>query len=300
MFFILLPFLKNSWTLIDVMHLQCQKPGSHTELKGDLNSIQYVEFIDQNPIGRSSRSNPVTYIKAYDDIRALYSSLEMSKNRNYEPKHFSFNVDGGRCDNCKGEGIIRIEMQFMSDVVVECENCNGKRFKKEILDVEFKGMNINDLLKMTIDNAIEFFNLYSENRIVQKLNTLQKVGLGYITLGQSSSTLSGGEAQRIKLASFINQGSSKDKILFIFDEPTTGLHFHDIQKLLTSFNSLIENGHTIVVVEHNLELIKCADHLIDLGPEAGDKGGFLVGQGTPEEIVKIKKSYTGKYLKRKL
>ena len=276
------------------------KPGAFSEIKGHLKKLNKVEFIDQNPIGRSSRSNPITYIKAYDDIRALFASLNISKKRKYLPKHFSFNVDGGRCDNCKGEGVINIEMQFMADVILECENCNGKRFKKEILQVKYQNTNIDDLLKMTVDDSILFFRENNQNRIVQKLKPLKDVGLGYITLGQSSATLSGGEAQRIKLASFISQGNSKDNVLFIFDEPTTGLHFHDIKKLLDSFHALIENGHSIVVVEHNLELIKCADHIIDLGPEAGKKGGYLVGQGTPESIIKIKKSYTGKYLKSKL
>ena len=277
-----------------------EKPGSYTELKGNLDTLRSVEFVDQNPIGRSSRSNPVTYIKAYDEIRSLYASLPISKNRNYQPKHFSFNVDGGRCDHCKGEGTVTIEMQFMADVILECEHCKGKRFKKEVLEVKFHDQNIDDLLCMTVDDAINFFVSHDQKRIIQKLQSLQDVGLGYITLGQSSATLSGGEAQRIKLASFISQGSSKEKVLFIFDEPTTGLHFHDIQKLLTSFNELIDRGHTIVVVEHNLELIKCADHLIDLGPEAGDAGGYLVGQGTPEAIAKLPKSHTGKYLIEKL
>jgi excinuclease ABC subunit A len=277
-----------------------EKPGSYSKLKGDLDTLKSVEFVDQNPIGRSSRSNPVTYIKAYDEIRALYASLNISKHRNYQPKHFSFNVDGGRCDHCKGEGTITIEMQFMADVVLECEHCNGKRFKKEILEVKFHDLNIDDLLRMTVDDAIVFFNTHTQKKIIQKLQPLQDVGLGYVTLGQSSATLSGGEAQRIKLASFISQGISKEKVLFIFDEPTTGLHFHDIQKLLTSFEALLDRGHTIVVVEHNLELIKCADHLIDLGPEAGEKGGYLVGQGTPEAIVKIKTSHTGSYLAEKL
>ena len=277
-----------------------EKPGAFSELKGDLDTLRGVEFVDQNPIGRSSRSNPVTYIKAFDDIRTLFASLNISKNRNYQPKHFSFNVDGGRCDHCKGEGVITIEMQFMADVVLECENCNGKRFKKEVLEVKFKDVNIDQLLKMTVDDAIDFFTSFNQNKIIQKLQPLQDVGLGYITLGQSSATLSGGEAQRIKLASFISQGTSKEKILFIFDEPTTGLHFHDIKKLLTSFDALIEKGHSIVVVEHNMDLIKCADHLIDLGPEAGEYGGYLVGQGTPEEIVKLKKSYTGRFLAEKL
>ncbi len=286
--------------LLNYFDIYNEKPGAYSELKGDLNTLRSVEFVDQNPIGRSSRSNPITYIKAYDQIRTLYASLNISKHRNYQPKHFSFNVEGGRCDFCKGEGLITIEMQFMADVVLECENCNGKRFKKEILDVKFQGINIDQLLKMTVDDAFAFFNSFNQELIIKKLKPLQDVGLGYITLGQSSATLSGGEAQRIKLASFISQGTSKEKVLFIFDEPTTGLHFHDIQNLLNSFDALIEKGHSIVVVEHNMELIKCADHLIDLGPEAGDKGGYLVGQGTPEEIIKLSNSYTGKYLAEKL
>ena len=286
--------------LLRSFDIYSEKPGAHTELIGDLNTLKSVEFVDQNPIGRSSRSNPVTYIKAYDEIRALYASLKLSKTRNYLPKHFSFNVDGGRCDLCKGEGSVTIEMQFMADVVLECEHCNGKRFKSEIQEVKYNNISIDHLLKMTVDDAISFFQENQNQKIIQKLKPLQSVGLGYVTLGQSSATLSGGEAQRIKLASFISQGSTKEKVLFIFDEPTTGLHFHDIQKLLLSFNSLIEKGHTIVVVEHNLDLIKCADHLIDLGPEAGDKGGYLVGQGTPEDITKLKKSYTGIYLTEKL
>lgn len=286
--------------LLRQFDIYSEKPGAYTALKGDLDTLRSVEFVDQNPIGRSSRSNPVTYIKAYDDIRALYASLNISKQRNYQPKHFSFNVDGGRCDQCKGEGILTIEMQFMADVILECEHCSGKRFKKEILEVKYNDINIDQLLRMTVDDAIKFFVTHNQKRIIQKLQPLQDVGLGYVTLGQSSATLSGGEAQRIKLASFISQGTTKEKVLFIFDEPTTGLHFHDIQKLLTSFNALIERGHSIVVVEHNLELIKCADHLIDLGPEAGNKGGYLVGQGTPEALVKQSKSYTGRYLAEKL
>jgi excinuclease ABC subunit A len=276
------------------------KPGSFTSLGGNINTLKSVEFVDQNPIGRSSRSNPVTYIKAYDEIRSFYASNKLSKNRGYIPKHFSFNVDGGRCDNCKGEGTITIEMQFMADVTLECEYCKGKRFKKEIREVKFNNVSIDELLDMTVDSAITFFEKFQVKKIVKRLKPLQDVGLGYVTLGQSSATLSGGEAQRIKLASFISQGNTKEKVLFIFDEPTTGLHFHDIKKLITSFNALIDRGHSIVVVEHNLELIKCADHLIDLGPEAGDKGGYLVGQGTPEQIIRIKESHTGRYLAKKL
>ena len=276
------------------------KPGQFTELKGNFSNISHIEFVDQNPIGRSSRSNPVTYIKAYDDIRALFSKQKLSSIRNYQAKHFSFNVDGGRCETCKGEGQVTIEMQFMADVHLECETCKGKRFKKEVLEVTFADQNIDDILNSTIDDAIAFFEATEQTKIKNKLQPLQDVGLGYVTLGQSSSTLSGGEAQRIKLASFLGKGNNKEKALFIFDEPTTGLHFHDIQKLLKSFNALIAKGHSIIVVEHNIDLIKCADHIIDLGPTGGEKGGNLVAAGTPEDIVKIKKSETGTYLKDKL
>jgi len=276
------------------------KPGQFTEFKGNYSNIKNVEFVDQNPIGRSSRSNPVTYIKAYDDIRALYANQKLSGIRNYQAKHFSFNVDGGRCETCKGEGEVTIEMQFMADVHLTCDTCNGKRFKKEVLEVNFHEKNISDILNLTIDDAIDFFGSHNETKIQNKLQPLQDVGLGYVTLGQSSSTLSGGEAQRIKLASFLGKGSRKDNTLFIFDEPTTGLHFHDIKKLLQSFQALIANGHSIIVIEHNLELIKCADYVIDLGPGGGEYGGQLVAQGTPEALVKNKKSITGTYLKDKL
>ncbi|KAA5825622.1 excinuclease ABC subunit UvrA [Algibacter amylolyticus] len=276
------------------------KPGQFTELKGNFSNINHIEFVDQNPIGRSSRSNPVTYIKAYDDIRALFSKQKLSTIRNYQAKHFSFNVDGGRCETCKGEGQVTIEMQFMADVHLECETCKGKRFKKEVLEVTFADKNIDDILNATIDDAIAFFEATEQTKIKNKLQPLQDVGLGYVTLGQSSSTLSGGEAQRIKLASFLGKGNNKEKALFIFDEPTTGLHFHDIQKLLKSFNALIAKGHSIIVVEHNIDLIKCADHIIDLGPTGGEKGGNLVATGTPEEISNIKASQIGKYLKEKL
>ncbi len=276
------------------------KAGQFSQLKGDTDSIEHVEFINQNPIGRSSRSNPVTYIKAYDDIRALFSSEKLSKIRNYQPKHFSFNVEGGRCEVCKGEGEVTIEMQFMADVHLECEACKGKRFKKEILEVTFHQKSISDILNLTINNAIAFFTTHNQQKIVKKLQPLQDVGLGYVTLGQSSSTLSGGEAQRIKLASFLVKGSRQSKSLFIFDEPTTGLHFHDIKKLLNSFNALIQNGHSIVVIEHNIELIKCADYIIDLGKDGGKKGGYLLFQGTPEALLKCKKSYTAPYLAKKL
>ena len=277
-----------------------EKAGQFTEMRGYYHKIQHIEYVDQNPIGRSSRSNPVTYIKAYDDIRDLYSKEKLSKIRGYQPKHFSFNVDGGRCETCKGEGTINVEMVFMADVQLHCDTCNGKRFKKEILEIYFEGKNIDDILTMTIDDAVAFFKEGKQTKIVQKLQPLQDVGLGYVQLGQSSSTLSGGEAQRIKLASFLVKGTTKDKALFVFDEPTTGLHFHDIKKLLASFDALIDKGHSIIVIEHNLDLIKCADHIIDLGPEGGENGGKILAIGTPEEIVKNKASVTGKYLKSKL
>jgi excinuclease ABC subunit A len=277
-----------------------EKPGQFSEVKGNFKNVKNVEFVDQNPIGRSSRSNPVTYIKAYDEIRMLFAKQKLSKTRNYQPKHFSFNVDGGRCEVCKGEGEVTIEMQFMADVHLECETCHGKRFQKEVLEVKFNEKSISDVLEMTIDDAVDFFGKNGEDRIQSKLKPLQDVGLGYVTLGQSSSTLSGGEAQRIKLASFLVKGNTKEKALFIFDEPTTGLHFHDIKKLLASFNALIANGHSVIVIEHNMDLVKCADHLIDLGLEGGEKGGYLIAEGTPEEVAKNKKSYTAEYLKEKL
>lgn len=276
------------------------KAGQFTKINGNHSNVQHVEFVDQNPIGRSSRSNPVTYVKAYDDIRALFASQKLSKIRNYQAKHFSFNVDGGRCETCKGEGEVTIEMQFMADVHLTCDTCGGKRFKKEVLEVTFEGKTIDNILNMTIDNAINFFETTGQTKIKNKLQPLQDVGLGYVTLGQSSSTLSGGEAQRIKLATFLGKGSKSDNALFIFDEPTTGLHFHDIQKLLKSFQALIEKGHSIVVIEHNIDLIKCADYIIDLGPEGGKDGGNLIASGTPEEIIKNSKSITGKYLSDKL
>ena len=274
-----------------------EKAGQFTEMTGSFSQIKHIEYVDQNPIGRSSRSNPVTYIKAYDDIRELYAKEKLSKIRGYQAKHFSFNVDGGRCETCKGEGSINVEMVFMADVQLPCETCNGKRFKKEVLEVAFEDKNIHDILTMTVDDAIAFFIANKQAKIIQKLQPLQDVGLGYVQLGQSSSTLSGGEAQRIKLASFLVKGATKDKALFVFDEPTTGLHFHDIKKLLTSFDALIEKGHSIIVIEHNLDLIKCADWVIDLGPEGGENGGQLLAVGTPEEIAKNKKSITGAYLK---
>lgn len=277
-----------------------QKAGQFTDIAGKFDNIKSVEFVDQNPIGRSSRSNPVTYIKAYDDIRKLYENQKLSKIRSYKTKHFSFNVDGGRCETCKGEGEVTIEMQFMADVHLECETCKGKRFKKEVLEVTFNDKNIDDILNMTIDDAVAFFETNEQTKITRKLKPLQDVGLGYVTLGQSSSTLSGGEAQRIKLASFLVKGTTKEKALFIFDEPTTGLHFHDIKKLLASFEALITKGHSIVVVEHNMDLVKCADHIIDMGPGGGKYGGTVVASGTPEEVAKSKKSLTGAYLREKV
>ena len=275
------------------------KPGQFDIITGDLDKIDEIEYIDQNPIGLSSRSNPVTYLKVYDDIRNLYALQKVSKVNNYKAKHFSFNVDGGRCETCKGEGSVKIEMQFMADVNLVCENCKGKRFKKEVLRVKFKNKTIDDILKMTVDQSIEFFNDSDQKKIANKLQPLQDVGMGYVQLGQTSSSLSGGEAQRIKLATFLLKGNNRKKILFIFDEPTTGLHFHDIKKLLKSFNSLIENGHSIIVVEHNTDLIKFADHIVDLGLDGGEKGGELIFQGTPKGLIKNKKSRLSKYLKIK-
>ena len=277
-----------------------EKPGQFSKLEGNFSSIKNVEFVNQNPIGRSSRSNPVTYIKAYDDIRSLFSKQKLADIRGYKPKHFSFNVDGGRCEKCKGEGEVTIEMQFMADVHLECDACKGKRFKKEVLEVQFHKKNIHDVLLMTVEDAINFFSTNGETKITNKLQPLKDVGLGYVQLGQSSSTLSGGEAQRIKLASFLIKGTTKEKTLFIFDEPTTGLHFHDINKLLKSFYALLDKGHTVIVVEHNMDLIKCADHVIDLGIDGGEKGGDLIAQGTPEEVAKNKKSYTAAYLSEKI
>lgn len=276
------------------------KPGQFTALEGKFDHIKQIEYVDQNPIGRSSRSNPVTYIKAYDEIRDLYAKQNTSKLRGYQPKHFSFNVDGGRCEVCKGEGNVTVEMQFMADVHLECEACHGKRFKKEVLEVNFEGKNIDDILCMTIDDALAFFKQYNQTKIATRLQPLQDVGLGYVQLGQSSSTLSGGEAQRIKLASFLLAGSTREKVLFVFDEPTTGLHFHDIKKLLTAFNALIDKGHSILVIEHNLDLIKCADYIVDIGPEGGENGGQLIAFGTPEEVAQCAASSTGQYLKNKL
>ena len=270
-----------------------EKIGQFTRIEGKYKQLQSVEFVDQNPIGKSSRSNPITYLKVYDDIRNLYANQKLAKMRNFSAKHFSFNVDGGRCEVCKGEGEVTIEMQFMADVHLTCEACGGKRFKKEVLEITYEGKNIDDLLNTTIDDAVAFFAAHKQTKIAEKLKPLQDVGLGYVTLGQSSSTLSGGEAQRIKLASFLSKSESKEKVLFIFDEPTTGLHFHDIRKLLDSLQALIEKGHSVIVIEHNLEMIKCADYIIDLGLEGGEKGGSIIAKGTPEEIAKCKESYTG-------
>ena len=277
----------------------CDAPGEYSALTGDIKAIQHVEFVDQNPIGKSTRSNPATYVKAYDAIRDLYADQPLSQQMGFTSQFFSFNADGGRCDECKGAGVITVEMQFMADIVLECEHCHGKRFKSDILEVKFHGKNIADVLDMTIDEAIEFFAKWEQPTIVKRLRPLQDVGLGYIKLGQSSSTLSGGENQRVKLANFIGQ----EKIvptMFIFDEPTTGLHFHDIKKLLESFDALISRGHTIVIIEHNLEVIKCADHIIDMGPDGGDRGGNVVAVGTPEIVCGCKEGFTAKYLREKL
>jgi excinuclease ABC subunit A len=260
--------------------------------------LRAVEFVDQNPIGKSSRSNPVTYLKAYDEIRKLYAEQPLAKQLGYTAGYFSFNSEGGRCEECKGEGTITVEMQFMADLVLECEACHGKRFKKDTLEVKFHDQNIYDVLEMTVNQAVEFFTLHKQKKIVKRLKPLQDVGLGYIKLGQSSSTLSGGESQRVKLAYYLSIEKS-DPTLFIFDEPTTGLHFHDIKKLLDAFNALIARGHSILIIEHNMDIIKMADHVIDLGPEGGDQGGYIVATGTPEEIAECGASYTGQFLKEK-
>lgn len=282
------------------MGIYGSKIGEFDEISGDVRLIQNIELIDQNPIGKSSRSNPVTYVKAYDDIRTLFARQKASKLQGFEAKHFSFNVDGGRCDACKGEGTITIEMQFMADVELECETCHGNRFKKEILEVKYHGKNISDVLHMTIDEAVEFFQKHNEDKIVEKTLPLQETGLGYVQLGQSSNTLSGGEAQRIKLASFLTKGQNRNRSLFIFDEPSTGLHFHDVKKLLKALRALIEIGHTVFVIEHHMDIIKAADWVIDIGPEGGKKGGTIVAQGTPEQIIRVRESYTGQFLADKL
>ncbi|MBR5540848.1 MAG: excinuclease ABC subunit UvrA [Bacteroides sp.] len=276
-----------------------ERPGEHLSLEGDIKMAKDIEFVDQNPIGKSSRSNPVTYVKAYDEIRKLYAEQPLAKQLGYTAGYFSFNTEGGRCEECKGEGTVTVEMQFMADLVLECESCHGKRFKAGTLEVKFQGKNIYDILEMTVNQAIEFFNEHNQSKIVKRLRPLQEVGLGYVKLGQSSSTLSGGENQRVKLAYFLSLEKTEPTI-FVFDEPTTGLHFHDIKKLLEAFDSLIKRGHTIVIIEHNLDVIKCADHVIDLGPEGGDRGGNVVATGTPEEVAKCANSYTGQFLKEKL
>lgn len=279
------------------------KTGRFSEIGGDVKSVTAIELIDQNPIGKSSRSNPVTYLKAFDDIRKLFAEQQASLQSGFKPAHFSFNVEGGRCEECQGEGVIRVEMQFMADVELTCEACKGMRFKRDILDVRFQERNIYDVLEMTIDEAIEFFGRCHDKtckKIAAKLKPLADVGLGYVRLGQSSSTLSGGESQRVKLAFFLSQEKSNEKMLFIFDEPTTGLHFHDINKLMKSLNALVEHGHSVILIEHNVEVIKCADWVIDLGPEGGDKGGYVVFEGTPEQLAKYDKSYTARYLKLKV
>jgi len=275
----------------------CDAPGDYISLGGDVDAIRRVEFVDQNPIGKSTRSNPATYVKAYDAIRDLFAEQPLSQQMGFTPQYFSFNTDGGRCDECKGAGTITVEMQFMADIVLECESCHGKRFKHDILDVRYQGKNIDDILNMTISEAIDFFG--PDSVITRRLQPLEDVGLGYIKMGQSSSSLSGGENQRVKLAFFIGQ-ERQEPTLFIFDEPTTGLHFHDIDRLLKSMNALIERGHTILIIEHNLDVIKMADHVIDLGPDGGDRGGNLVCTGTPEEVAACAESITGQYLKQKI
>ena len=275
------------------------RPGEFLALEGDVSMVRAVDFVDQNPIGKSTRSNPVTYVKAWDEIRKLFALQPLAKQMGYTAGFFSFNTEGGRCEECKGEGTVTVEMQFMADLVLPCESCHGKRFKADILEVQFEGKNVNDVLDMTVNQAIEFFGEHRQKRIVQLLKPLQDVGLGYIKLGQSSSTLSGGENQRVKLAYYLGT-ERQQPTLFIFDEPTTGLHFHDIHKLMESFASLIAKGHTVLIIEHNLEIIKCADYVIDLGPEGGDCGGQLVACGTPEEVARCKESYTGGFLARSL
>ncbi|MBE6276401.1 MAG: excinuclease ABC subunit UvrA [Bacteroides sp.] len=276
-----------------------ERPGEHLSIEGNIRMVKDIEFVDQNPIGKSSRSNPVTYVKAYDEIRKLYAEQPLAKQLGFSAGYFSFNTEGGRCEECKGEGTVTVEMQFMADLVLECESCHGKRFKNETLEVKFQGKNIHNILEMTVNQAIEFFTEHKQAKIVKRLLPLQQVGLGYIKLGQSSSTLSGGENQRVKLAYFLSMEKA-DPTVFVFDEPTTGLHFHDIKKLLEAFDALISRGHTIVIIEHNLDVIKCADHVIDLGPEGGDRGGYLVACGTPREVAENASSYTGQFLKEKL
>jgi excinuclease ABC subunit A len=276
-----------------------ETPGRYDRLDGDISRITQVEFVDQNPIGKSSRSNPISYVKAYDTIRQLFADQALSKQRGYKPSHFSFNVEGGRCETCQGEGEIKVEMQFMADIYLRCESCNGKRFKQEVLEVEYNQKNISDILDMTVEDALHFFS--DKKPIHEKIVPLNDVGLGYVKLGQSSNSLSGGEAQRVKLASFLGKNSPDGQILFIFDEPTTGLHFHDISKLLKAINALVDEGHSVIVIEHNMEVIKSADWIIDLGPEGGEKrGGSLMFEGTPEEMAKKGKGYTAEFLKKVL
>ena len=287
-----------------VRHLgdPCDAPGLHKALRGDLHRISAIEFVDQNPIGKSSRSNAATYLKAFDEIRKLFAEQQAAKQMGFPAGYFSFNAEGGRCEECKGEGTITIEMQFMADIVIPCEACHGERYKKEVLEIKYRDKNINDVLNMTVNQAIEFFGESNESlpkKIVRRLKPLQDVGLGYIKLGQSSSTLSGGENQRVKLAYFLSL-EKPEPTMFIFDEPTTGLHFHDINTLMDSFNRLIALGHTVVIIEHNMDVIKCADHVIDIGPEGGAEGGNIVAEGTPEKVAATPGSYTGKYLAEKL
>ena len=279
-----------------------EAPGAYKMLRGDLKRISGVEFVDQNPIGKSSRSNAATYLKAYDEIRALFASQQSAKQMGFSAAYFSFNTEGGRCEECKGDGYITVEMQFMADITIPCESCHGQRFKRDVLEIEYRGKNINDVLNMTVNQAIDFFDEGGgniEKRIVKRLKPLQDVGLGYIKLGQASSTLSGGENQRVKLAYYLSLDTG-GRTLFIFDEPTTGLHIHDIKTLMDSFNRLIAKGHTVLIIEHNIDVIKAADHVIDVGPEGGDAGGYVVVEGTPEEVMKCEKSYTGKFLSGKM
>jgi excinuclease ABC subunit A len=280
------------------------QPGEFDGLEGEFKMVKAMEFVDQNPIGKSSRSNPVTYVKAFDEIRTLFATQKSAEMRGYKPSHFSFNVKGGRCETCEGEGVVKIGMQFMADIVLTCESCKGKRYKAETLEIKYRGKTIYDVLKMTVEEAMEFFSSDEESRLArkvsQKIEPLFQVGLGYIQLGQSSSTLSGGEAQRTKLAAFLAKGGNDPHTLFVFDEPTTGLHFHDVARLLDSFQQLINRGHSVWVIEHNLDVIKSADWVIDLGPEGGDHGGTIVAEGTPEAIMESKESITGKYLKAHL
>ncbi len=293
---ILVPALKKNYEDYS------DRAGSFDKLSGDLKAIKGVEFIDQNPIGKSTRSNPVTYLKAWDDIRKIFADTAGAKHQGFKPSHFSFNVPGGRCEECQGEGIIKVEMQFMADVYLECEHCKGRRFKDDVLEVLYREKSIYDILEMTVNQALEFFsdgNGHNERSIVDKLQKLADVGLGYVKLGQSSSTLSGGESQRVKLAYHLSRENA-EPTLFVFDEPTTGLHFHDIHKLMDALNALIERGHSVIIIEHNMDVIKCADHVIDLGPEGGKNGGTIVFEGTPEELAACPGSYTGRYLQEKL